>query len=308
MSARSLRERAVAAALALIALAAPADALAQACCAGASALGNGRLAPHEDALVGLTLRATDFHGSMTHDGAYAAAPDGVSDIELQQELVGTMRIFEHGQLTAIVPVLETFRSVPGLSEMGGGLGDVQLGARYDFIEPGASPRWPGIALAWSLTLPTGVSPEEASQPLATDATGTGALAASGQVVLERGFGDAFVQLSGGAEWRSPRVVADLHTQRGPTLSTFGAAGYSFSNGVVAALTLVYRAELPARIEGVTVPDSGSELTRAGVSMGYSLDDDWRIQAGFVADLPVAPLSRNLPAGVGLSFTLIRSSW
>lgn len=297
-----------AAAAALLALGAPAAARAQACCAGASALGAGRLAPHEDAVAGVAVRSTVFHGSMSRDGEYARWHAGTAEIGLQQDLIGTFRVLGHGQLTAILPFVQTYRSVPGLSGMGGGLGDVQLAARYDFIEPGASATWPGVALTWSLTLPTGVPAESDASPLATGATGAGTVVAAGQIVLERGFGDFFAQAAGGAEWRSPREIAGLHSQRGPAFTAFAAGGYSFRGGLVAALTLAYRAELEARREGLPVPGSGQELLRAGLAGGYSLSDDWRIQLAVTGDVPAAPLSRNEQVGVSASFTLLRSAW
>lgn len=289
-------------------LAMPRSAAAQACCAGASVLGVGRLAPHEDGIAGVSVRATLFHGSMSRDGTYAASPPGTTEVTFEQTLLGTWRVLDHGQLTAIVPFVETYRTVPGIAETGGGLGDVSLAARYDFVEPGASRDWPGVALTWSITLPTGVTPEAAESPLATAATGTGAVVANGQIVLERTFGDALVQLAGGAEWRSPREVSGLHTQRGPALNASGALGYSFSFGLVAALTAAYRAELDARYEGAPVSGSGRELLRAGVSAGYAISDDWRVQGAVSADVPVAPVSRNEPVGTSLSLTLLRSAW
>ena len=259
-------------------------------------------------MAGVVARGQLFHGSMRRDGTYAGWPSGTTELAFEQSLFGTFRVLGHGQLTAIVPFVETYRSVPGLSETGGGLGDVQLAARYDFVEPGASPKWPGIALTWSLTLPTGVAPEAAKSPLATGATGTGAVIAGGQLALERGFGDFFVQATTGAEWRSPRVVAGLHTQRGPALTGSAAAGYSFESGLVTALALAFRAELDARLQGNAVPGSGRELTRVSLSAGYSFSFDWRIQAAATADLPAAPFSRNEQVGTSVSFTLLRSAW
>ena len=306
--AATLLSAAAALAAALVALAAPRTARAQACCGGASAIGTTRLAPHEDAVIGVSARATWLYGSMRHDGAYVAAPDGVLDLGFEQSVLGTLRVLRHGQLSAVVPVVQTYRMLPGRAEAGAGLGDVQLGARYDFIEPGASPTWPGIALAWSLTLPTGRSPEDATSPLATDATGTGGTAAGADLFLERTFKDVFVQVAGSALWRAPRVVGDLHPQRGLAFSAFAAGGYSFDNGLVTALTLSYRAELDGRLDGVTVPDSGHEITRAGLAAGYSFSFDWRLQGSVFADVPVAPLSRNHPMSAGVAITLLRSAW
>jgi hypothetical protein len=285
----------------------PARAFGQACCAGASALGIARLAPHEDAVAGLGARLVWLYGSMDGERRYVPAPPKTAELDLQQDFVGTVRVLGHGQLTAIVPIVETYRKVPGLAEVGGGLGDVQLAARYDFIEPGASPQWPGMALSFGLTLPTGRAPETSS-PLATASTGTGSTQAGAQIALERGFGDVLVNLSGSALWQAPRVVFDLHEQRGPAFTAFAAGGYSFRNGVVAALTAAYTAELDGRLEGVTVPGSGHELTRVGVSGGYALSSDWRLQASLFGDLPVGPLARNQPLGAGLSAMLLRSAW
>lgn len=291
-----------------VALFVPATARAQACCGGAAAIGTTRLAPHEDAVIGLGARATWLYGSMSRDGAYVPSPDGTLDLSFEQSVVGTLRVLRHGQLSAVVPVVETYRRVPGLAEAGAGLGDIVLGARYDFIEPGASPTWPGVALAWSLTLPTGRSPEDAQSPLATDVTGTGGVAAGADLFLERSFGDVFVQLVGSALWRAPRVVGDLHPQRGLAFSGFAAGGYSFDSGLVTAVTLSYRAELDGRLDGVTVPESGHETTRAGLAAGYSFSFDWRIQGSVFADVPVAPLSRNHPMSSGVTLTLLRSAW
>jgi len=287
---------------------APADAWAQACCAGASAIGTARLAPHEDAIVGFGARAVALHASMDRDRRFIASPPDTAELDFDQTVVGTVRVLRHGQLTAILPVVETYRKVPGSSDIGGGIGDLQVAARYDFIEPGASPTWPGIALSWSLTLPTGRPPEKASSPLATDATGTGGVQAGADLAFERSFGNVFLLVSGSAQWRAPRFVSGLHEQRGPALGVLAAGGYSFKSGLVAALTASYRAEFDARLEGATIPGSGSELTRVGLSGGYALSDDWRMQGTAFADLPLEPLARNQPLGVGLSLMLLRSAW
>ena len=290
-------------------LCAPAIARAQACCAAASALGIARLAPHEDAVIGVGVRAMSLFASIDPTGKYLASPAGTAEYDFEQDIAATMRVLTHGQLTAVVPLVETYRSVPGLTDVGGGLGDVQLGARYDFVETGQSRRWPGIAFAMSLTLPTGRAPEGASGPLASDATGTGGVQAGAQLALERTFGDTFLHLSGSAVWRAPRVVEGLHTQRGPAFTGLAAAGTTFLKGdLVGAVTLSYVAEMAARFEGVLVPDSGNEGTRVGLSGGYSFSYDWRLQAGLFSDVPFSPLTRNQPLGAGLSLMLLRSGW
>lgn len=305
-SSRSRKHTCCAAAVALLAAFAPSRAWAQACCASASAIGTARLAPYEDAVAGLGVRAVALYASLDPHGRYVAPPRDTIELDFEQQVAGTIRVLRHGQLTFLVPLVETYRSVPGLAESGAGLGDIRLGARYDFIEPGSSPTWPGIALSFGLTLPTGRAPEAASKPLATDATGTGAVQASAQIALEKPLhGDVFVYLSGSADWRSPRVVSGLHEQRGPAFIAFAALGDSFKNGLVAAVTATYTAELDARLEGARLPGSGYELARAGLSGGYSFSDEWRAQMSLFGDLP---LGRNQPLGAGLSFMLLRTGW
>lgn len=307
-SSRSPEAWAAALACAALALLAPQVARAQACCAAASAIGVARLAPHEDAVVGVGARATWLYASMDRAGKFISSPAGTAEYDFEQDVAATLRVLKHGQITAVVPIVETVRAVPGLSDAGGGIGDLLLGARYDFIEPGSSPRWPGVALAWSLAIPTGRAPEAATNPLATDATGTGYVQAGGQLALERTFHDVFLHLSGTALWRAPRFVSNLHTQRGPSFTALAAVGTSFRNGLVGAVTASYTAELAGRLEGAVVPDSGYETTRLGIATGYPFSFEWRMQASLFSDLPVSPLSRNQPLGVGLSIMLLRAGW
>ena len=74
--------------------------------------------------------------------------------------------------------LSTHRNAGSIDEWGGGLGDVTLTARYDFILPAELPRVPGLAVLAAATLPTGTPLDRATQPLATDATGAGSFDAS----------------------------------------------------------------------------------------------------------------------------------
>lgn len=296
------------AALAGVSASLPLEAWAQACCASAGAVGLGRLAPPEDALVGFGVRGTYLYGSSDRDGNFVGAPDGTVELDLEQDFVATIRVLEHGQLTAVVPIVETYRQLPGASEIGGGLGDAQVAARYDFVEPGRSATWPGIAFSLSAALPTGRAPESAENPLATDATGTGTLQLGAQLAIEKAYRNTFGILTGAALWRSPRVVGEIHEHRGPAFTALLAVGHSFDPSFSGAVTASYTAELDARFEGATVPGSGHELTRLGLSGGYTFSFDWRLQGSAYVDLPVAPLSRNQALGAGLTLVLIRAGW
>src|SRR5262249_7457597 len=134
-----------------------------------------------------------------------------------------------GQLSALLPFVETWRRAPGASEGGGDLGDLQLAARVDFTLASPIVRIPGVALALGLTLPTGRPPETARHPLATDATGTGALQSSLSLSVEQMFGRVLLNVTGSLGWRSPRTVGDVREQQGLQLVGFGAASYTFKN-------------------------------------------------------------------------------
>lgn len=293
-------------AFALAVAASSGRAAAQSCCAGASALTPARLALHEDALVGLQLKASDLYGSFDGKRGFIGASAGATELDFEQDLAGSVRVLRRGQLSAILPMVETYRSVPGLSEVGGDLGDLQLGARWDFTISGSSVTIPGIALAAGVTLPTGRAPDSASKPLATDATGTGAVQGSVALALEQTFGPWLVNVTGSVAWRSARTVGAVHEQQGLQFVTAAAGGYSFASGPVLALTLAYTAELDAKINGAALPASGRAATRIGVAGGLPLNDLWRLQGNVGIDLPIRYFGLNQPASAGLTLMILRS--
>src|SRR5262249_45922107 len=158
-----------------------------------------------------------------------------------------------GQFSVMLPLVQAWRKVPGMSDAGGGVGDLQVNARWDATLTGASRIVPGIAVLASLTLPTGLPPESASHPLATDATGTGAIQGGLGLSLEQTFGPMLVNLTGSVTLHSARTVDGLSTQLGPAFNAFAALGYSFKAGPVAAVTASYTGSLDARTEGAPVP-------------------------------------------------------
>ncbi len=302
----AFRSSSAAALACALALALPGRAAAQSCCAGASALTPARLALHVDALVGLQLKASDLYGSFDGKRSFLGASEGAKEFDFEQDLAGSVRVFKRGQLSAILPMVETYRSVPGLSEVGGDLGDLQLGARWDFTIPGSSVTIPGIALAIGATLPTGRAPESSSKPLATDATGIGAFQGSLALAVEQTFGPWLVNVTGSVAWRAPRNVGYVHSQQGVQFVTVAAGGYSFPSGPVLALTLAYTAELDATINGATLPGSGRAATRIGVAGGLPFNDLWRMQGSLSTDLPIHFFGLNQPTSAGFTLMFLRS--
>lgn len=298
--------RLLASALALALLAHAPAALAQACCGGPTAYAPARLAPHEDALLGLQLEATDFYGSFDGQRRFVPASRGAAEIDLEQDLVAAVRVRPEAQVSLVLPMVETVRKVPGVAEGSGDLGDLQLAARWDFTLAGDHRVLPGVALIVGAVLPTGRAPEAAVKPLATDATGTGALQLAPALALEQAFGPALLTLQGSATWRSPHAAGTLTAQQGVAFALTATGAYVFESKLVLSLSATYAAELPARLDGVVVEGSGRASTRVGVAAGLPFAGKWRASGGVFSDLPLRGLGASQPAGAGASLVLARA--
>jgi hypothetical protein len=254
------------------------------------------------------VQATAITGSFDQTGRFVSS-GGAGEGDFEQDLVGTLRVLRDGQVTVVVPMVETFRRAAGISgvisDFGGGLGDLQVSARYDPIVAGASQRIPGIAVLASVILPTGRPLEQATHSLSSDTTGTGAVQGALGLSLEQTFGKVLVNVTGSATLHSARTVGGVHTLLGPAFNVIGALGYSFDAGPVAAITAGYTASLDNRTDGVTMPDSGRTQLRFGISAGYAVSDTFRLQGGLFGDPPARYFGQSEPAGVGLSVALFR---
>jgi hypothetical protein len=280
----------------------PARARAQACCAGASAVTPGRLELHEDALVGMQMKAGAVIGSY-QNGRFVASPAGDVEGDFEEDLFAAWRLSRHAQLAWLVPVVETMRGTPqDGTHLGGGIGDVNASVRYDLTFAGDS-RWlPGLALLAGVTFPTGRAPEQASPPLLVDSTGIGALQGNAALAAEQTFGPWLVSATGLVAMRTPRFGQQL----APQVTLLGAAAYSFDAAVL-ALSASYTFEGDARAsDGTTVPDSSKSITAVTLSGLIPIDDRWRLLGGLFVDPPIGALGNNQPAATGLNATLIRS--
>ncbi len=261
----------------------------------------------EESLAGVLLRVTDLYGSFDGSGTFRRSPPGTAEVDLEQDLFATVRVLRNGQLSLLAPVVETYRRVPGQSGIGGGFGDLQAAARWDFTLAGASSRVPGIAALATLTLPTGVAPEEATDPLATDSTGTGAYQGAFGVSIEQMWGKLLLDVTGSATVHSARTVEGVHTQLGPAFNAFAAVAWAFDAGPVGAVTASYTGQLSTLTNGAAEPASGRRQLRLGVSAVYDLPGGFRLQGGVFFDPPIPHLGQNETTGAGLSATLI-SVW
>lgn len=262
---------------------------------------------HEDALVGGQLRAANVLGSWDEDGRYRSAPGGTSELDFEQDLFGSIRFVKRAQAALFVPLVETRRGANRTFEAGGGLGDVNLSARYDFLEAGQSRVVPGTALLAGITLPTGVSPDAATKPLATDATGSGAFQGNLGLALEQSYGHWLLNATLLAAKRATRSSQGVDSTLGTRVTVLAAGGYVFDNDAALALLASYAAEGDARVNGAVSPRSSRRTTTVSLSGVWPLGDHLRLTGSIFLNPPILQLGTNEPASTGLTFGVV-GSW
>ncbi len=288
-----------------------AGARAQACCAGTGAVTPGRLGALEDALAGVQAKAGLVVGSFDPAGHYLAPPAGAGELDLEQDIFGALRVLEKGQISVLVPVVETWRTSLGHSEVGGGLGDVNANVRYDFYPAGESRTVPGIAALAGVTFPTGTPPDaQGLGPLATGATGIGAFQINLGVAVEQTFGPWLVNATGILAQRTARTVgsgaSQVHERLGVQWTALAAVAYAFDMDTAVAMSVSEVVEGDAVIDGADSPGSGHRLATVTVSGVLPLNDDFRLQGSLFDSPPIPVISQDQPADVGLTITAIRS--
>jgi hypothetical protein len=280
-----------------------ARASAQACCAGGTVVTPGRLAIHEDALVGLQEKAGGVLGTYSQASQYLPQLSGDTELDFEQDLFAALRVLRRGQLALLVPLVETRRATPALgSQFGAGIGDVNVSGRYDFVLAGESHVLPGIALLAGLTMPTGRAPGSATPPLLADATGIGTYQLNAALAIEQTWGPWLVNATG--------IVAKRTDYGGETLGTqvtlLAACAYTFEDDAALGLSASYAFEGDATSNGADVPESFKRVTTVSLSGLWPLSDAWRLLGGFYLNPPANSFGANQPAAAGITYTLIRS--
>ena len=292
-----------------------AQARGQACCAGAGALTPGRLSMHEDALVGIQLRGATTLGLFDDGARYASVSSGnpadpYRENDFEEDIFGAVRVLRHGQVALLVPFVQTFRHAQGLSELGGGLGDINLSARYDFFLAGQSRYIPGVALLGGVTAPTGSPPDaqDANKPLGTNATGVGAWQGNAGIALEQIYGPWLFNVTELVAWRASRTAniggVSESESLAPQLVTLLGAAYTFDNDASVALFGSYTLEGTATLNGAPAPDSARRVALVSVSGVYPLTDRLRLRASLFLNPPLSGLGQNQTATTGLTLGVL----
>jgi hypothetical protein len=295
--------------LAVVVLGRATPAAAQACCAGGSLVNPVRLAPPEDYAVGVRTRLRSDVGSFDPGGRYVSSSN---EQDLEQDLAASFRLARRAQVGVLIPYVETYRLESGVGEWGSGIGDVSLNARYDFQLAAEMTGWPGVALLAGVVLPTGKAVGDATNPAATDATGTGTTSASLGIGLEKVHGPLYAALNGWVTYSAsstvtpPGATAALTTSYPLQLSAQLVAGYVFASEAAAALYVNFQERGDTTLNGVTQPASDVRLTTVGATGLLPVAEDWRLLGSVFTDVPLASFGRNEQAGAGVTATLVRA--
>jgi hypothetical protein len=290
---------------------------AQACCAGSGALTPGRLALHEDALVGTEIHAATVFGTYDDQANYLRNLPGSSEYDFEEDLFGAVRVLHHAQIALLLPLVETRHAYENpvnaqtVSQLGGGVGDVNLSVRYDFLAAAQSRIVPGIAALAGLTAPTGRSPNQASPPLGADATGAGAWQGNFGLALEQAFGPWLVNATELFAWRAPYSADHVEEALAPQWVTLLGLSYVFRSEVAIALSASYTVEGTASIKNagmnwMPAAESARRIALVSVSGVYPLSDRCRLQGSYFLNPPFSGFGRNQNATTGLTFTFIWS--
>jgi hypothetical protein len=288
----------ISAALPVVAtLAAPA-ARAAACCMSATAVGMGRLLIWEDFAVGFSTSVRGGVGSWSSEAAWTPYGD-YEEIEWTAEVWSLIRLQRRTSLHLRVPTTLTYRRAGDLAEVGGGLADLGLGARFEILEIGEFAELPALAVTVSVSAPTGVAPDQSTQPLGTDVTSRGPWVLSAGLSLEKTTLPWFVRCDVGVDVPLPAERADLHvTQRfGPGVSVALVGGYELTEALVASLLARFRWEAPLTLAGATIDGSSRHESGLALALSYRVTPHWTLQLGLDTPIPVDHLGDNQPGRV-----------
>ncbi len=294
-----MRAALVAAALA----AAPGAAFAQACCGTTGADDLAIVTGCASAVMAARVGWEGGLGRFDAQGRYAryddyAAHDVVWTLGAGARLPWVPSLQVHGSL----PVRMQHRRAGDTRDMAAGVGDASLALRWKALAP--------LDVEAGLRLPTGRAPEDATSPLAADATGAGAFAWTSAIRLTRWFvpaHGAFVDAR--FERAFERDVGPVRYAPGDALGL--TAGWLFARDLVwsGGVTAGALWRGAAREDGRDVPDSDGHRLRLGVHVSRVLAaPHWDATLNLGLDPWWRDGGANVPlAGPSLALT-VRHSW
>ncbi len=271
----------------LLTCALPARSWAAACCASSAVSGIGRLNTWERASLGSTTSWALSTGRWDQRGQFAAFPQGYREAEWRSELWGQLRVAENGQVFARMPWVVGIREAEGLGRhTGAGLGDVQVGGRWDVLPLGEIRGWPAVALTLAASLPTSRPAELATDELGADATGRGGAALSAGLQVEKAKMPWFVRVDAGVSVPLPyeRPDSGLQVRYGPLLQGGVLAGRELlPDKLVLALQVTAESESSMVQDGQVAPHTDASDAVAALALSWRVTPAWTWMANASSD-------------------------
>lgn len=285
-------------ALAGTALASP-PAAAAPCCMSATAFGIGRLLIWEDFALGLRTSLAPGLGAWDADGQWRPWQGDYSETEWRSEVWGLVGLGRRASVFLRVPSVVLARSAGEVSDVGGGLGDLSAGVRYEVTAIGEYLELPAIALTLAVLAPTGRSPEEARTDLAVDVTGRGAWVASLGLSIEHTELPWFVRFDVGTSVPLPQHRDDLGVDQrlGVSIDVALSGGVELDDGIVISVVPRFTWIDVTRLD--EEPEHGSSRRDLGIALAGSwrFDPHWTLQASVDQPLALDGVGQNQPGRV-----------
>lgn len=187
----------------------PSRANAGACCASAAAFGVGRLLQWEKFAVGLRTTLLQSVGLWNSKGQWTGHRSDYTELEWRSEIWGMVGFGRHLSAYARVPWGMMYRRSGDQDAIGGGIGDLQAGLRWDILPVGSHAILPGFALTFNVLAPTGRATDTRLSPLGTEVTGRGAWMLSSALLVEKVRAPWFIQGQIGVNVPLPFYREDL---------------------------------------------------------------------------------------------------
>jgi hypothetical protein len=252
--------------------------------------------PHENALVGLSTEVRPFYATWGPTGAIQGA--AAADVAFAIEPYLAVRVRGPFQMALALPFRMNVREGAGSGlQAGGGVGDLRLSTRWDALYTREGRFAPGLAVLSGIELPTGTSPEAATDPLATGATGTGSVRFSGGLAVEQASGPWLVGAAVVGLLSPPRSVGALRLASGPEVDSAAFVTHVWRGGTALATSLVFRWSAAPRVDGVAPEDSSVRSLALQTSVVVPIGDVWRVNASLGGEVPIPGVGANAPLGV-----------
>jgi hypothetical protein len=247
----------------------------------ATSFGVGRLLIWEDFAAGVQLSHARVLGQWDAAGVLRWNPSDYSEGVSQIQPWAIVRLHERVQLQGWVPVLMNDRWSGAINQVAGGLGDIGVAARLEFLAIGALHGFPSFALTTAISAPTGRRVEQTSPPLFAGSTGRGAWSGSLAIESEYPLSPYFLRLDASlASFLAfDRSDTGQRQQYGPLVRAGLSTGREIIPGkVVVALAALGEWERALQLDETTVTGSQSHLYSLAVSLSWRFQPHWTLVA------------------------------